>query len=205
VISAQRRERRRPASLPGAGLFLLLALVTAGCSDSPEAGPDQEVLGARALGLADGARLHRVILGGRGSDEHVLPARIRASRGDGVEFVTVDHRVHTVWFPPDSLAAEALAFLISTEQEESPPLLRRGSRFVLVLEWILATARESQFLESPGDVLRDATNEVNPGWTDSVQTHIRRLESFLDNMEERRPEHMRDLEFELAVGFFLPG
>jgi len=134
VISVQRRERRRPASLPGAGLFLLLALVAAGCGDSPEAGPEQEVLGARALGLADGARLHRVILGGRGSDEHVLPARIRASRGDGVEFVTVDHRVHTVWFPPDSLTAEALAFLISTEQEESPPLLRRGSRFVLVLE-----------------------------------------------------------------------
>jgi plastocyanin len=96
--------------------------------------PDPEVEGAEALGLAEGARLHRVILGGRGSDEHVLPARIQALRGDGVEFVTVDHRVHTVWFPPDSLSPQAMAFLTSTEQLGSPPLVQRGSQFVLVLE-----------------------------------------------------------------------
>jgi plastocyanin len=134
VIPARREERWRPAPFPGAGLFLLVVLVAVGCDASPEAGPDPELEGARALGLPNGARLHRVILGGRGSDEHVLPARIQASRGDGVEFVTVDHRVHTVWFPSDSLSAEAMAFLISMEQEESPPLLRRGSRFVLLLE-----------------------------------------------------------------------
>lgn len=134
MIRARRREIRGPASSRGAGLLLLLVLCSGSCSGPPEPGPDPEVEGAQALGLSDGARLHRVILGGRGSDEHVLPARIQAFRGDGVEFVTVDHRVHTVWFPPDSLSAQAMAFLTSTEQLESPPLLQRGSRFVLVLE-----------------------------------------------------------------------
>jgi plastocyanin len=134
VIPPRRREERGPASSLGAGLLLLLALSSGGCDGPPDPGPDPEVEGAEALGLAEGARLHRVILGGRGSEEHVLPARIQASRGDGVEFVTVDHRVHTVWFPSDSLSPQAMAFLTSTEQLESPPLLQRGSRFVLVLE-----------------------------------------------------------------------
>jgi len=81
-----------------------------------------------------GARLHRVLLGGRGSEEHVLPGRIQAAPGDGVEFVTVDHRVHTIEFPLDSLSSDGAAFLTSTEQAGSPPLLYRGSRFILLLE-----------------------------------------------------------------------
>ena len=95
--------------------------------------PDPEAEGARALGLGGGARLHRVILGGRGSEEHLLPARIRAAPGDGIEFVTVDHRVHNLSFPPDSLGPEALTFLTSTGQESIPPLLHRGNRFILRL------------------------------------------------------------------------
>ncbi|MGW8267822.1 MAG: hypothetical protein ACWGSQ_15760 [Longimicrobiales bacterium] len=95
--------------------------------------PDPEVEGARALGLEGGARLHRVILGGRGSEEHLLPARTRAVPGDAVEFVTVDHRVHNLSFPPDSLTPEALNFLTSTAQESIPPLLHRGNRFILRL------------------------------------------------------------------------
>jgi hypothetical protein len=86
-----------------------------------------------ALGLGGGARLHRVILGGRGSEEHLLPARIRAAPGDAIEFVTVDHRVHNLSFPADSLSPEALAFLASTAQESIPPLLYRGNRFILRL------------------------------------------------------------------------
>jgi plastocyanin len=134
VISDRYQERWRPAPPAGAGLLLFLAVISTGCGGPPEAGPDPEIESARALGLPDGARLHRVILGGRGSEEHILPARIQAFEGDGVEFVTVDHRVHTVWFPPDSLSAEGLAFLDSTQQAGSPPLLERGSRFVLFLE-----------------------------------------------------------------------
>jgi plastocyanin len=123
-----------PASPSEAGPLFLLAVLLVACGPGPDSGPDPELEGARAAGLEDGARLRRVILGGRGSEEHVLPLRIRAAPGDGVEFVTVDHRVHLVSFPPDSLFPEGAAFLDSTEQGMSPPLLYRGSRFILRLE-----------------------------------------------------------------------
>ncbi len=51
-----------------------------------------------------------------------------------MEFVTVDNRVHTVGFPADSLAPEVRDFLQETSQAESPPLVARGSRFLLLLE-----------------------------------------------------------------------
>jgi len=136
VSSGRYRRFRRPASLTGAGLLLLLLAgpLVGGCGGPPELPPDPELEGARVLGLQRGARLHRVILGGRGAEEHLLPARIRAVPGDAVEFVTVDHRVHLVTFPPDSLVAPALAFLTATAQEAWLPLLSRGSRFILFLE-----------------------------------------------------------------------
>lgn len=92
-----------------------------------------EVEEARVLGLPRGARLHRVNLGGRGAVEHAVPTRIHAAPGDGVEFRTVDHRVHTVAFPADSLPPEIRSFLQATGQESSLPLVSRGSRFILRL------------------------------------------------------------------------
>ena len=135
MVSACHKLDRGPASFLGAGLlfFLLLSAIPAGCGGSAEVAPDPEVEEAKALGLGAGARLHRVILGGRGSEEHVLPARVRAEPGDGVAFVTVDHRVHTLSFPGDSLSPEIRAFLTSTGQESVPPLLYRGNRFILRL------------------------------------------------------------------------
>jgi plastocyanin len=105
-----------------------------GCGLSGRGEPDPRVEEARALGFPDGARLHRVTLGGRGAREHAVPALIQAHPGDGVEFITADHRVHTVTFPADSLAPEARAFLESTGQLGSPPLVSRGTRFVLRLQ-----------------------------------------------------------------------
>lgn len=133
---ARFRNRRKPASRKGAGflLFLLLAPLPGSCGPGEGSPPDPELEGARALGLARGARLHRVVLGGRGSEEHVLPGRIQANRGDAVEFVTVDHRIHTVVFPRDSLTAESFRFLAESGTEASPPLPARGSRFLLRLE-----------------------------------------------------------------------
>jgi plastocyanin len=97
---------------------------------------DPTILGAdeaRALGLSPGAHLHLVTLGGRGSEEHAVPTRIQASPGDAVEFRSVDHRVHTVTFPPDSLSPEILSYLESTSQRSSPPLVFRGSRYIVKL------------------------------------------------------------------------
>ena len=125
----------RPASWRGAGLlaFLPLALVH-GCQvrdGGARARAEEEAL---AIGLPSGAVLHRVTLGGRGSEEHAVPTLIQASPGDGVEFLTVDHRVHTVEFLADSLVTEVMAFLEYTGQMASPPLVERGSRFVLNLQ-----------------------------------------------------------------------
>lgn len=117
----------------GAGLlaFLLLVLGMTGCGSSREEIPDAELERARALGLPSGARLYRVTLGGRGAREHVVPTLITVRPGDGVEFFTADHRVHTVTFLPDSLTPAAHVFLESSGQLRSPPLVARGTRFIL--------------------------------------------------------------------------
>ena len=126
----------RPAPAPGAGLvsFLLLFLFFAACEPGGRLPPDPEVEAARALGLEGGARLIRVVLGGRGAQEHILPQRILARPGDAVEFITVDHRIHRVEFPRDSLNVRAFEFLASNGSEASPPLPARGSRFILRLK-----------------------------------------------------------------------
>lgn len=127
---------RRPVPSQGAGLsvILLLSLLPLACGGPGPEPSEPETERARALGLEEGARVHQVILGGRGSEEHVLPFHVEAAPGDAVEFVTVDNRIHTVLFPPDSLTPGVRAFLLGSSQDRSPPLLSRGSRFVLLLE-----------------------------------------------------------------------
>ncbi len=78
--------------------------------------------------------MHQVTLGGRGSEEHAVPTVIQALPGDGVEFRTVDHRVHTLTFLADSLAPSLRDYLEATGQMGSPPLVSRGSRFIVRLE-----------------------------------------------------------------------
>jgi plastocyanin len=136
-VGRDRLERAGgPASVKGVGLLCVLALLVLvlGCGREGEEAPDPELANARALNLPSGARLHRVTLGGRGAEEHAVPTVVPAVPGDGVEFVTVDHRVHTLVFLPDSLTAEVRSFLETTGQMESPPLVSRGSRFILRLE-----------------------------------------------------------------------
>jgi plastocyanin len=130
------RGVRRPASPGGAGLLPILAILVLlpGCQPDDGGARARAEDEARAVGLPSGAVIHRVNLGGRGSEEHAVPALIRASEGDGVEFVSVDHRVHTVEFLPDSLTSDVRTFLESTGQMASPPLVDRGSRFVLKLQ-----------------------------------------------------------------------
>ncbi len=130
------RRPGRPATVSGVGLlsFLVFGLVVVGCEGAGDRPPDPELEGARALGLASDARLHSVTLGGRGAQEHAVPARVQAVPGDAVEFRTVDHRVHTLVFLSDSLSVDARSFLEATGQMASPPLVTRGSRFLLRLE-----------------------------------------------------------------------
>jgi len=135
VLSGALVKAGRPASFREAGLFLslLLSLGLFGCRGTESEEPAVSEAERQVLGLPPGAVIHRVTLGGRGADEHAVPARLDAAPGDAVEFRTVDHRVHTLRFVLDSLAPEVSSFLVATGQDESPPLVSRGSRFILRL------------------------------------------------------------------------
>lgn len=133
-----RVRRRRPAPRFGAGLLpflkvgggtILFLLCSTTCGGSPETGPDADL--REALGLDSDEELYRIVLGGQGRMEHLVPTRLEIPQGAIVEIVTVDRRIHTVTFPPDSLSPETEAFLRETNQMQSPPLLERGSRFVI--------------------------------------------------------------------------
>ncbi len=163
----------RPASFQGAGLLplLILSAVMGGCGGSGEAGQNTAAEEARALGLPSGSQLHRVTLGGRGAEEHAVPTLIQAFPGDGVEFRTVDHRVHTLEFIVDSLTHEVRAFLESTGQVASPPLVSRGSRFILRLQ----NAPLGRYLfisEGHGGTARGVVEVGFPPVTDSSQAPL---------------------------------
>jgi plastocyanin len=70
------------------------------------------------------------LTGGR-DVEHVVPPHLEIELGEWVQFVSLDRRVHTVSFVPDSLSPEALVYLADTDQLDGPPLLMRGSRFLV--------------------------------------------------------------------------
>ncbi len=75
-----------------------------------------------------------IVLGGRGSQEHVVPSRVVVRSGGEVVFRTVDNRVHTIAFEPDSMGPAVLEFLRSTRQMRSPPLVSRGTLYRISLE-----------------------------------------------------------------------
>ena len=158
----------KPASYPGAGFFLtiflgLMALGCQGVSADPEALSAEE---ARALGLPEGTRLHRITLGGRGAQEHAVPTLTQASPGDAVEFRTADHRVHTLSFLEDSLSVGIRDFLRSTGQMASPPLVSRGTRFILSLQ-NAPLGRYPYISEGHGGEARGVIEVAWPSETDS--------------------------------------
>ena len=117
--------RQRPGA-PSPGLFrfatvvLLSASILSGCGES---GPESQAV-ERA----------EVVLGGRATEEHVVPGRVVVHSGGVVVFRTVDRRLHTVEFAAGGLAPEALAFLERTGQMRSPPLLERGTEYTVSFE-----------------------------------------------------------------------
>lgn len=120
----------RPVPVHGIGLLFFLSFL-GGCQESQSEASLRRLEEAQALGLSSGAELHQVTLGGRGSEEHAVPTIIQALPGDAVEFRTVDHRVHTLMFLPDSLSTTVRGYLETTGQMGSPPLVSRGSRFIV--------------------------------------------------------------------------
>lgn len=86
-----------------------------------------------SLGVSSGVPLHRIALGGARDIDHVVPMNTTVAVGDVIEFQTVDGRVHTLDFEIDSITGPIRAFLEETRQLSSPPLLDRGSRFLVDL------------------------------------------------------------------------
>jgi plastocyanin len=112
-------------------LLCCCAAVSVGaCAPEPDPAlvPD-EVLRAE-LGLSLDDHVYRIAVTG-GPVERAEPAAVSVEPGAYVEFVTTDWLMHEVLFETDSLGAEVRAFLETTDQVASPPLLERDSRYVL--------------------------------------------------------------------------
>jgi plastocyanin len=109
----------------------LTCLVVVGCGIEPKA-PPEAVEEATTDPYSEIAAVAQVVQLSGGRDvEHVVPPHLEIETGEWVQFVTLDRRVHTVSFVPDSLSPEAFAYLADTGQLEGPPLLTRGSRFLV--------------------------------------------------------------------------
>lgn len=122
------------STLPSIVVRLTLVLLLAGCADPDELPPAPDAELIETLGLDGDEALHTVRLSGRGADEALTPATVEVEPSALVQFVVMDRRIHTVEFLADSLSGPAREFLEQTEQLAGPPLVERGSRFVVTFD-----------------------------------------------------------------------
>ena len=109
----------------------LACLAVVACGIEPKTAAD-EVEGASPDPHAEITAVARVVQLSGGRDvEHFVPLHVEIEIGEWVQFVTLDHRVHTVFFVSDSLSPAALAYLADKGQLQGPPLLVSGSRFLV--------------------------------------------------------------------------
>jgi hypothetical protein len=112
-----------------AAVSLAIGLALSGCgSGESDLPPDGRL--QRELGLEPSDRVHEVRLHG-GVQGSVEPAEAVVLQGDYLQFVTADAWVHELLFEADSLSGPALAFMEGLDQLAGPPMVSRGSRFVL--------------------------------------------------------------------------
>jgi len=105
--------------------------VAMGCGIEPKT-PSEAVEEAGTDPHSEIAAAAQVVQLSGGRDvEHVVPPHLEIDTGEWVQFITLDRRVHTVSFVPDSLSPEGLEYLADTGQLQGPPLLSRGSRFLV--------------------------------------------------------------------------
>jgi len=112
-------------------LWALACLAVVGCGIETKA-PVEEVAEESTDPYSEIAAVAQAVQLSGGRDvEHVVPPHLEIELGEWVQFVSLDRRVHTVSFVPDSLSPEALVYLVDTGQLEGPPLLALGSRFLV--------------------------------------------------------------------------
>jgi len=125
VLKGRTRIRDR---VPRAGLaYCLLALAACQPAES-DLPPDRRL--QSQLGLDPRDRVHEVIVSASATGVPE-PRETVVLAGDYLQFVTADSWVHELIFESDSLTAEALAFMTDLDQMASPPMVSRGSRFVV--------------------------------------------------------------------------
>lgn len=116
--------------LPGRALGAVCLLLLAACRSEPDPTFQPDSVLQAALGLTTRDRVYRVAVSG-GEVERAEPAALSIEAGSYVEFHTTDWLVHEILFDTTSLTAAQHGFLRSTDQLQSPPLIDRGSRYVL--------------------------------------------------------------------------
>lgn len=113
----------------GVAAAALVGLALWGCgSGESELPPDARL--QRELGLQPSDRVHSVLLHG-GVQGWIEPAEATVLQGDYLQFVAADSWVHELNFEADSLPAPARAFMEGLDQLVAPPMVSRGSRFVV--------------------------------------------------------------------------
>lgn len=128
--SGLRRRRHGPGRSRLAGVLVLAGLLgVAACRPAEsELPPDRRLQAELGLGPTD--RVHPVVLFG-GATGRAEPAEVLVAPGDYLEFTTGDAWIHEILFEIDSLATGALSFMTALDQMASPPMVSRGSRFVV--------------------------------------------------------------------------
>lgn len=114
------------------GLFCAAASLPliAGCRSEPDLTLRPDSVLQAELGLTQDDEVYRVAVTG-GEVERAEPAALSIEAGAYVEFVTTDWLVHEILFDTTALTPAQRGFLERTDQLHSPPLIDRGSRYVL--------------------------------------------------------------------------
>lgn len=113
-------------------LLSILALAIPGCEQVVPGATIE--LDTAEVQLERGARLHEVRVAGVAAQDTLDPSDLRARPGDAIRFTVDDHRTHALAFEPDRLTPEVRAYLERTNQLRGPPLVNRGSAWVIILE-----------------------------------------------------------------------
>lgn len=116
------------------GVFasFLLMLTLTGCEAAGGGATIQ--LDTAEVNLAAGSQVHEIVVAGAATTDSIAPAGVRARSGDALRFTTGDHRTHAMAFDADRLAPVIREYLDATNQLRGPPLVNRGSAWVVVLE-----------------------------------------------------------------------
>jgi hypothetical protein len=118
------------AELTVGRVAVIAILLGTGCRSEPDLTLRPDSILQAELGLTREDRVYRVALTG-GEVERADPAALSIEAGAYVEFVTTDWLVHEILFDVAALTPSQRSFLERTDQMASPPMIDRGSRYVL--------------------------------------------------------------------------